>query len=158
MTQHAAILLASLTASAQLPPLPPSSADSGASVPPASFQIGCTWDAVDEGATGLFLSISNAATNYTVSLAPTTRTNVVSASFGANRITLTASNAAGVATARTNWNVWLQPQVRLLSSANARGPFTNAVPPEMASGWVNADAPAMYLALVKRQTTNAEGF
>ncbi len=158
MTQHAAILLASLTASAQLPPLPPSSADSGASVPPAAFQIGCTWDEVDASATGLFLSVSNAATNYTVILAPTTRTNVVSASFGANRITLTASNAAGVATARTNWNVWLQPQVRLLSSTNARGPFTNAVPPEMATGWVNADAPAMYLALEKRQTTNAQGF
>jgi len=158
MTQHAAILLASLTASAQVPPLPPSSADGGASVPPASFQIGCTWDEVDANATGLFLSVSNAATNYTVILAPTTRTNFVAATFGANRITLTASNAAGVATARTNWNVWLQPQVRLLSSTNARGPFTNTVPPELATGWVNADAPAMYLALEKRQTTNAEGF
>lgn len=158
MTQHAAILLASLTASAQVPPLPPSSADGGVPVPPTAFQIGCTWDEVDGSATGLFLSISNAATNYTVSLAPTTRTNVVSASFGANRITLTASNAAGVATARTNWNVWLQPQVRLLSSTNARGPFTNSVPPEMATGWVNADAPQMFLALEKRQTTNAEGF
>jgi len=159
MTKPAAIVLASLTASAQVPPLPPSSADSGASVPPASFQIGCTWDEVDASATGLFLSISNAATNnYTVILAPTTRTNVVAASFGANRITLTASNAAGVATARTNWNVWLQPQVRLLSSTNARGPFTNTVPPELATGWVNADAPAMYLALEKRNTTNAEGF
>ena len=158
MTQHAAILLASLTASAQVPPLPPSSADGGASVPPTAFQSGCTWDAVDASATGLFLSVSNAATNYTVSLAPTTRTNGVAASFGANRITLTASNAAGTATARTNWNVWLQPQVRLLSSTNARGPFTNAVPPEMATGWVNADAPQMFLALEKRQKTNAEGF
>ena len=158
MTQHAAILLASLTASAQVPPLPPSSADDGASVPPAAFQRGCTWDEVDASATGLFLSVSNAATNYTVILAPTTRTNFVAATFGANRITLTASNAAGVATARTNWNVWLQPQVRLLSSTNARGPFTNTVPPEMATGWVNADAPQMFLALEKRNTTNAEGF
>lgn len=158
MTQHAAILLASLTASAQVPPLPPSSADSGASVPPTAFQIGCTWDEVDATATGLFLSISNAATNYTVSLAPTTRTNFVAATFGANRITLTASNAAGVAVARTNWNVWIQPQVRLLSSTNARGPFTNTVPPALATGWVNADAPQMFLALEKRQTTNAEGF
>ena len=156
MTQHAAILLASLTASAQLPPMPPSSG--GASVPPAAFQSGCTWDDVDASVTGLFLCVSNAATNYTVSLAPNTRTNFVATTFGANRITLTASNAAGTATARTNWNVWIQPQVRLLSSANARGPFTNAVPPEMATGWVNAGAPAMYLALEKRNTTNAEGF
>ena len=159
MTRIVAILsLAFCATAAELPPMLPSSADSGASVPPAAFQSGCTWDEVDASATGLFLSVSNAATNYTVSLAPTARTNFVATTFGANRITLTASNAAGVAVARTNWNVWLQPQVRLLSSTNARGPFTNSVPPEMATGWVNADAPQMFLALTKRQTTNAEGF
>jgi hypothetical protein len=135
--------------------LPPSS-PVGAPEPPSTVNVTVAWNAIlpSSSATGLILTVSNAATNAVFHL-PITATNCIAPGvFGTNFLTITATNPimAG-ASARTNWLLWNQAWVRPMVLGSSDG--SNFV--EVAGGEQRAEKPFWFARAAISNWSRVEG-
>jgi hypothetical protein len=104
-------------------PMPPTSAIE--QEPPQTFTRTAAWNPVAD-ATGLRLTVSNAAVNYVVQLPGSAISNEFQAVLGTNYLTLTATNSAGAGTTKTNWLFVAETRIRLVATPEGWVALTNA--------------------------------
>lgn len=108
-------------------PMPPKLASRAAAVSaPATFERFASWEINGGGVvTNTSLSISNAATNYTVNLPATAREHPVRVVLGDTRLRVEASGPGGKSAWATNWNFSTENRVKLTLTPSGWSAMTN---------------------------------
>jgi hypothetical protein len=136
-------------------PTLPASADFGASEPPPTTSQTIAWNplSADDPATGLILTVSNAATNVTFRLPKTAANQAAPCVLGTNFLVLTATNQFFAVPTRTNWLLWNQAWVRPIVLGSSDG--SNFV--EVAGGEQRAVKPFWFARAAISNWSRVEG-